>query len=65
MPKLKTNSGAKKRLKKTSSGKIRHKKANLRHMLTSKGTKRKRHLRAGAFVSPADQKSVSRLIPYA
>ena len=65
MPKLKTNSGAKKRLKKTAKGKIKHKKANLRHILTSKGSKRKRHLRKGGYISPADQRRIEQLIPYA
>ena len=65
MPKLKTHSGAKKRFRTTKSGKIKRKKSNLRHILTSKGSKRKRQLRAGSFVSAADQKNVNRLIPYA
>ena len=65
MPKLKTHSGAKKRLQTTSSGKVKRKKANLRHILTSKGSKTKRQLRSGAYVTPADQKKVDRLIPYA
>jgi large subunit ribosomal protein L35 len=65
MPKMKTNSGAKKRLRTTGSGKVKRKKANLRHILTSKGSKRKRQLRAGTYISPADQRSVDRLLPYA
>ena len=44
MPKLKTHKGAAKRFKKTATGKIKRGKAFKRHILTSKDTKRKRHL---------------------
>ena len=45
MPKMKTHSGAKKRFKKTSSGKWLHRKAGLRHLLTGMSAKRGRNLR--------------------
>ena len=45
MPKMKTNSGAKKRFKVTGSGAIKRQKANRSHILTSKSRKRKRNLR--------------------
>ncbi len=44
MPKIKTHKGASKRFKITASGKVKYKKANLRHILTSKNSKRKRQL---------------------
>lgn len=44
MPKVKTHRGAAKRFKVTGSGKVKYKKANLRHILTSKNSKRKRQL---------------------
>ena len=44
MPKMKTNSSAKKRFRVTGSGKIKRKKAFLNHILTKKATKRKRGL---------------------
>jgi len=44
MPKVKTHKGASKRFKITGSGKVKYKKANLRHILTSKNSKRKRQL---------------------
>lgn len=44
MPKVKTNSAAKKRFQFTGSGKIKRKKAFKNHILTKKGKKRKRHL---------------------
>jgi len=42
MPKLKTHTGAKKRFKKTGTGKIMRHKAYARHLLSSKTTSRKR-----------------------
>ena len=47
MPKLKTHKGAAKRFKKTATGKVKRGHSHLRHILTSKGTKRKRKLRHG------------------
>ncbi len=64
MPKMKTNSGAKKRFRVTGSGKIKRKKAFRRHILTKKSSKTKRQLRGGALVHEADEKSIKRQIPY-
>jgi large subunit ribosomal protein L35 len=64
MPKLKTHSGAAKRFKKTATGKVKRSKAFLRHILTSKQTKRKRQLDMGAMVSDADTPKIKRMIPY-
>lgn len=64
MPKLKTHSGAAKRFKKTGTGKIKRSKAFKRHILTSKTTKKKRHLDMETLVDKADQKKVARMIPY-
>ncbi|RPI67474.1 MAG: 50S ribosomal protein L35 [Ignavibacteriae bacterium] len=58
MPKMKTNSGAKKRFKVTGSGAIKRQKANRSHILTSKNRKRKRHLRADTLVAPSDMNNV-------
>ena len=65
MPKLKTNRGAAKRFRKTSTGKVRRRKAFASHILTKKSTKRKRNLRTSTSVSKANSKAVKRLIPYA
>ena len=46
MPKMKTNSSAKKRFKLTGTGKINSKHAFKRHILTNKSTKAKRTLTA-------------------
>ncbi len=62
MPKLKTNSGAKKRFALTGTGKVKRKKAYMRHILTKKATKRKRHLNQDSVVSSADIKRVKRLL---
>ena len=62
MPKMKSHSGAKKRLKKTGSGRLKRKKAYRRHILTKKSSKRKRHLRKDALVAPADEKNLQHLL---
>ena len=65
MPKMKSNSGAKKRFKLTGSGKIKRKKAFKRHILTKKSSKTKRNLGQTTLVAEADSASVKRMIPYA
>ena len=64
MPKLKTHRGAAKRMKKTSSGKLRRKHAYASHILSKKSRKRKRNLRRGALVSKADLKKTRALLGY-
>jgi len=64
MPKLKTNRGAAKRFKKTGTGKIVRRKAYLRHQLSCKTRKQKRHLRHGLVVDPANARKIRQLIPY-
>jgi large subunit ribosomal protein L35 len=64
MPKMKTHSGCAKRFKRTGTGKIKRAKANKQHILTTKSTKRKRHLRSPDLVSAADVPRVERLLPY-
>ena len=62
MPKMKTNSGAKKRFSLTGSGKIKRNHAYKRHILTKKTTKAKRNLTYSGLVSPADESSVKSLL---
>jgi len=62
MPKLKTNSGAKKRFKVTGTGKIKRKHAFHSHILTKKTTKQKRNLVHDTLVSPADMDRVKLLM---
>ena len=61
MPKMKTNKGAAKRFKKTASG-YKFKQAGLRHILTKRRTKVKRHLRAKCMIAASDIKSVKKLL---
>jgi large subunit ribosomal protein L35 len=58
MPKMKTNSSAKKRFKVTGSGKIKRNKAFKRHILTKKTTKQKRNLGHPAMVKSCDESNV-------
>ena len=64
MPKQKTNRGAAKRFKKTGTGKIKRRKAYLRHQLSCKTRKQKRHLRKGLVVDPANSRKIEKLLPY-
>ena len=64
MPKMKTHRGAAKRFKKTGTGKVKRSKAYAGHLLSSKSPKRKRNLRKSGLVSQAEQKNISKLIPY-
>lgn len=60
--KLKTHSGAKKRLKALPSGKIKHKKKNRRHLLSSKNRKRKRNLKGNYYVDSANRFVAERML---
>ncbi len=62
MPKVKTNSSAKKRFKVTGSGKITHQKSFKRHILTKKSTKRKRALRQDGEVHKSNLNFVKKLL---
>ena len=64
MPKMKTNSGAAKRFKKTASGGYKRAQSHKNHILTKKSTKRKRHLRAIEQVADADVSMLRRMLPY-
>jgi large subunit ribosomal protein L35 len=64
MPKLKTHRGAAKRFKVTGTGKIMRSSAFKRHLLSSKTTKRKRHLKGTTLVAEQDHARVERMIPY-
>lgn len=58
MPKMKTNSSAKKRFSITGGGKIKRKHAFKRHILTKKTKDRKRNLTKPGLVSAADTPNV-------
>jgi large subunit ribosomal protein L35 len=54
MPKNKTHSGTKKRVRVTASGKLKRRRAFSSHLLTHKTSKRKRKMRKDVLVGPAD-----------
>ena len=64
MPKIKSHRGAAKRFKKTGTGKFLRAKAFRRHILTSKATNRKRHLRGSAAVAAVDTAKLRKMLPY-
>ncbi|MBI4508657.1 MAG: 50S ribosomal protein L35 [Deltaproteobacteria bacterium] len=65
MPKMKSNSGAKKRFKFTATGKIKRNKTSRRHILTKKTTTRKRKLRHAALVDKTQEHQIRAMLPYA
>ncbi|MEZ3521419.1 MAG: 50S ribosomal protein L35 [Muribaculaceae bacterium] len=62
MPKIKTNSGAKKRFALTGSGKIKRKHAFKSHILTKKTKKQKRNLTHAGLVAKVDVSGVKALL---
>ena len=64
MPKMKSQSGAGKRFKRTGSGGYKRKQSHLRHILTKKSSKRKRQLGAKLEVHANDVQQVRRMLPY-
>ncbi len=62
MPKIKTNSGAKKRFALTGTGKIKRKHAYKSHILTKKSKKQKRRLSHTTLVDKADKKNIKFLL---
>ena len=62
MPKMKTRSTVKKRFRVTPSGLVKRKKVNLRHILTKKGSKRKRRLGKKAIVNPVQARKLKAMI---
>ncbi len=64
MKKIKTIKAIKKRIKKTSSGKLKFKHSNLRHILTKKKSKNKRKLRIKNLVKKSNFRLIKNGIPY-
>ena len=62
MPKMKTNSSAKKRFKVSGSGHIKRKHAFKSHILTKKSKKRKRHITHAASIHPTNMKRVRAML---
>jgi large subunit ribosomal protein L35 len=65
MPKLKTNSGAKKRFQVKKGGKVKFRHAGVRHLATfGKSKKQKVGLRGTGHLTDADAKKVKASLPY-
>ena len=62
MPKMKTNSGSKKRFTLTGTGKIKRKHAFHSHILTKKTKKQKRNLCYSRLLSTTDVSQVKELL---
>jgi len=62
MPKMKTNSGAKKRFRLTGTGKIKMKHAYKSHILTKKSTKRKRNLTKWTGIDSTNESNVKLML---
>ena len=64
MPKMKSNSGAKKRFKITKNGVVIKAKGYKNHMLEKKSPKRKRSLRGTDTASKVEGNRVKKMLPY-
>jgi large subunit ribosomal protein L35 len=62
MPKMKTHSGAKKRFRKTGTGKLRGRRAYSSHILEKKSPKRKRRMARPVEIAKSDEKTVRALL---
>jgi large subunit ribosomal protein L35 len=62
VPKMKTHSGAKKRFRKTGTGKLRGRRAYSSHILEKKSPKRKRRMARPVEIAPSDVKNVRHLL---
>lgn len=61
--KVKTHRGAAKRFKKTKKGRFKHKQSHARHILTKKGSKRKRQLRGLKVAEDCHSAQIKQMIP--
>ncbi|HLD07830.1 MAG TPA: 50S ribosomal protein L35 [Candidatus Peribacterales bacterium] len=64
MPKLKSHSGAKKRVRRTGSGKIVMKRHGRNHLLMQKSKRQKRLSRTLVLASSQEARNLVRLLPY-
>jgi large subunit ribosomal protein L35 len=65
MPKLKSNSGAKKRFRVTRRGKALRAKGFKSHLLEGKSARRRRRLRGTGLTDVVELKRIKRMLPYA
>jgi len=64
MPKMKTKRAARKRVKKTATGKLMRAGAFKQHKLEHKHPKRRRGARKNKLVAKADERVMKALVPY-
>ncbi len=64
MPKIKSHRGAGKRFWVTATGKVKHKKPGLRHLLVGMSANRGRHLRKAGYLNRTDGVIIKTLLPY-
>ncbi|HQX45684.1 MAG: 50S ribosomal protein L35 [Saprospiraceae bacterium] len=62
MPKVKTHSGAKKRMKLTGTGKVKTFQANTSHLMRNKSKKSKRRHRGSVVAHPSEQSRLKALL---
>ena len=65
MPKLKTKRGAAKRFRAKGNGGFKSGHAHMRHILTKKSTKTKRHLRGAVTVHETNMGHMAQMLPFA
>jgi len=59
---MKTHSGAAKRFRLTSTGKVMRRRANMNHLLEHKSSRRTRRLNRDLTLSPADVRKTKKLL---
>jgi len=64
MPKIKSHRGAAKRFIVTGTGKVKHKKPGLRHLLIGMSSNRGRRLRKAHYLNKVDGAMIKTLLPY-
>jgi large subunit ribosomal protein L35 len=64
MPKMKSKRGAAKRFRFTATGRVKRRRAYMRHILAHKSRKQKRQLGKSAIASAANEPQIRRMLPY-
>lgn len=64
MPKMKSHSGTKKRLKRTGTGKLTRNQSFGNHLMSHKTPKQNRQARGTESVKTSDLKRIKHMIPY-
>lgn len=64
MPKMKSHSGTKKRLKRTGSGKLVRESSQQNHLMSHKTPKQNRQSRSSEAIKTSDLKRIKHTVPY-